>query len=106
MNYSKAIRVTRAIADKSQKELAEMIKADPSLISLIESGKRKPSLAVVEKIAHSLGIPLHVFTLLAAEPEDLATSRPELVGDLSAALARLLFDSGSPRGIHGSRGTS
>jgi transcriptional regulator with XRE-family HTH domain len=97
--------VTRAIADVSQKELAEKIKVDPSLISLIESGRRKPSLTTAENIAQALNVPLHIFTLLAAEPEDLAGTQPEVVGDLGMALARLLFNSDSSRGPHESRGT-
>ena len=43
MDYSRAIRIGRSLADVPQRELAERVSADPSLISMIESGKRKPT---------------------------------------------------------------
>jgi len=71
MDYGKALRIARAIAGLQQKELAELAGIDPSHISLIEVGKRKPSVDMVEKLAKALQIPEHLFTLLAAESEDL-----------------------------------
>ena len=50
MNYSKAIRVARALADVPQRELARRVAIDASLVSMLESGKRNPSLATLEKI--------------------------------------------------------
>jgi len=77
MDYGKAIRIGRAIAGLQQKELAELAGVDPSHISLIEFGKRKPSLDTVEKLAKALQIPDHLLTLLAAEPEDLDLKDPK-----------------------------
>src|SRR5450759_88483 len=91
MNYSKAIRTARALADISQRELAGRILIDASLVSMLESGKRKPSLDTLEKIACALGIPFHLFTLLASEPCDVRGSDPEAVQQLSVGLGRLLL---------------
>ncbi|RMH19072.1 MAG: XRE family transcriptional regulator [Acidobacteria bacterium] len=71
MNYSKAIRIVRAARGFSQKRLAAVIGVDPSYISLLETGKRVPSLEVLESLAKALRIPIHLLLLLASEPEDL-----------------------------------
>jgi transcriptional regulator with XRE-family HTH domain len=92
MNYSKAIRIARSLADMPQRELAQHISLDPSLISMLESGKRNPSRATLEKIAKRLGIPLHLFTLLAAEPEDLKGVSAEEISSLATGLIRLLLE--------------
>jgi transcriptional regulator with XRE-family HTH domain len=91
MNYSKAIRVARSLADISQRDLAKRVSIDASLISMLESGKRKPSLDTLEKIATALKIPFHLFTLLASEPEDVKGADPDAVRQLAIGLGRLLL---------------
>jgi transcriptional regulator with XRE-family HTH domain len=103
MNYSKAIRVARALADVPQRELASRVEIDASLVSMLESGKRKPSLATLEKIAAALGIPFHLFTLLASEPEDVRGANSDAVHQLAVGLTKLLLrgeedESGRRRG--------
>lgn len=71
MNYSKAIKIIRATKNLSQKELSLLLGTDPSFISLIESGKRKPSLDTIETITTKLDIPYYLFALLASEDKDL-----------------------------------
>ena len=92
MNYPKAIRVARALADVPQRELARRIAIDASLVSMLESGKRRPSLATLEKIAAALGIPFHLFTLLASEPEDVRDADQNVVHQLAIGLTKLLLD--------------
>jgi len=103
MNYSKAIRIARALADIPQRELAKRVSIDASLVSMLESGKRKPSLDTLEKIAAALGIPFHLFTLLASEPGDVSGADPESVQRLGAGLGRLLLG-GEEDDVRGSRG--
>jgi transcriptional regulator with XRE-family HTH domain len=91
MNYSKAIRVARALADVSQRELARRVVVDASLVSMLESGKRKPSLGTLEKIAAALGIPFHLFTLLASEAEDVRGADAEVINQLAMGLTKLLL---------------
>ena len=94
MNYSKAIRVARALADMPQRELAKRISVDSSLVSMLESGKRKPTLDTLEKIAAALGIPFHLFTLLASEAEDVKTADSETLHRLAVGLSKLLLGGG------------
>lgn len=51
MNYGKAIRVARAIAGMEQKQLAAKANLNPSHISLIEKGARRPSTrAIISRV--------------------------------------------------------
>lgn len=113
MNYSKAIRTARALADMPQRELAEKVGIDASLISMLESGKRKPSLDTLERIAQALDIPFHLFTLLAAEREDIKSTDPDMLHKLAVGLSKLLLTgdeddpdvSGSSEAQHSQRKT-
>ena len=91
MNYSKAIRIARSLADMPQRVLAERVDLDPSLISMLESGKRRPSLDTLEKISKALGVPFHLFTLLATEQEDIQTGNAGDLNQLAIGLAKLLL---------------
>ena len=91
MNYGKAVRISRALADMSQRELAVALEADPSYISLIEANKREPSREFLEKLAHKLEIPLHLLILLATETEGQEDENNRRLNELAEALARLLF---------------
>lgn len=91
MDYGKALRIARAIAGLQQKELAGLAEVDPSHISLIEMGKRKPSVGTVQKLARALQIPEHLFALLAAEPDDLDLKDPEELQRAVQSLAQLLL---------------
>ena len=102
MNYSKAIRVARSLADLSQGQLADRAEIDRSYLSLIESGKRQPSVETIEKIAVALKIPFHLLSLLGSEETDLKKANPGHIESLSLALTKLLLQvssdesSGSP----------
>ena len=91
MNYSKAIRVARSLADLSQGELAGKSEIDRSYLSLIESGKRKPTIKTLEKIAAALKIPFHLLVLLGSEGGDAKNVSKKQVANLSLALSKLLL---------------
>src|SRR5712692_5771149 len=91
MNYAKALKVARALSGLQQQELAEAAGLDPSYLSLIEMGKRKPSVTAIEKVARGLGIPTHLFMLLASEPEDLKEADSTEINRASESLARLFI---------------
>jgi transcriptional regulator with XRE-family HTH domain len=93
MDYSKAVRMARSIANISQQELAERTSLNRSYISLIESGDRNATTETLEKIASAIEIPAHLFTLLAVEDSDKASIGKEQIQSLGIALAKLLLDS-------------
>ena len=54
MNYGRAIRIARTAFGLTQGELAARVSVGASHLSLIESGKRQPSLKVLNEIAAAL----------------------------------------------------
>jgi transcriptional regulator with XRE-family HTH domain len=93
MNYAKAVRIARTIANISQQELAERASLNRSYISLIESGDRNATTETLEKIASAIGIPNHLFTLLAVDDSESAAVGKEQIQRLGIALAELLLHS-------------
>jgi transcriptional regulator with XRE-family HTH domain len=95
MNYSKAVRVARSLADISQGELADRARIDRSYLSLIESGKRQASVETIEKIATALDMPFHLLSLLASDEKDIQKANPSQIENLSLALTKLLLQAPS-----------
>jgi transcriptional regulator with XRE-family HTH domain len=93
MDYSKAVRMARSIANISQQELAERASLNRSYISLIESGDRKATTETLGRIAGAIEIPAHLLTLLAVEESDKAAIGKAQIQSLGIALAELLLDS-------------
>ena len=91
MNYSKAVRIARAVSGLQQKELAEKAGLDPSHVSLIEKGARKPSVGAIEKICRALEIPEPLFTMLGAEARDLKGMNEEDAERLGGYLAHFVM---------------
>lgn len=93
MNYAKAIRIVRSMSSMSQATLADRCELDRSYLSLIEAGKRTPSLATLVRLAGEIGIPFHLLTLLAVEKADAKSLDEEQVKNLAIELTKLLIDS-------------
>jgi transcriptional regulator with XRE-family HTH domain len=91
MNYGKALKLARALANLSQKELARKAGLDPSHISLIEKGTRRPSLTALERLSSALQIPSDLLLLMAAEKDDLKFRDPEQIQQAAESLARLVL---------------
>ena len=91
MNYSKAIRIARSLADLTQGQLADRAEIDRSYLSLIESGKRQPTTETIEKIARALKLPFHLLSLLGSEEADAKKVNQSQIESLSLALTRLLM---------------
>ena len=91
MNYGHAIKVARTRRGMSQKQLAGRIKADSSFLSMLESGKRKPSTETLEAICDVLGVPLYLLMLLASEKKDLKGVSAAQAADLGRQLLDILI---------------
>ena len=89
-NYAKAFRIIRAAFGLKQAELAEKMPISASQLSLIEAGKRQPSLRVVNALAAAVGIPSALISVLASTPADVESKADEDISDLARALLRLL----------------
>ena len=97
MDYGRAIRVVRSSRGLSQRQLATRISISPSHLSLIESGKRTPSLKLLEDIAGCLAVPMHLLTLLASDVRNVDDPKhAEQIADVAKALLRVLVAEGQP----------
>lgn len=68
----RAIRTLRAARGLSQRDLARRAALTPSFLSLVEMGKRKPSLAVTGRIAEALDMPTEaLFWEAVVLPDDM-----------------------------------
>ena len=97
MDYGRAIRVVRSAHGLSQRQFADRIDVSPSHLSLIESGKRNPSLPLLEKIAGCLAVPMHLLTLLASDVRNVDDpAHAEQIAAVAKALLRVLVAEGQP----------
>ena len=89
-NYGKAFRIIRAAFGLRQSELADRMPISASQLSLIEAGKRQPSLKVVNALARAVGVPAALVTLLASTAQEVEDRPADDISDLARALLKLL----------------
>jgi transcriptional regulator with XRE-family HTH domain len=95
MDYGRAIRIVRTAHGLTKAELARELSIGASHLSLIERGKRTPSVDVLDEISRVLRIPPHLLALLASEPGDLDDpNNAEQVAELARSLVRVLVSAG------------
>jgi transcriptional regulator with XRE-family HTH domain len=86
MNIGHALKLTRSAKKLSLEALSERADLSQSYLSMIESGKREPTLSSVQKIANALGIPTPILLFLAADKSELEGIDAETSQRLSAAV--------------------
>lgn len=94
-DYAKAFRICRAAFGLRQSELAERMPITASQLSLIEAGKRQPSLRVVGALGSALGVPTALITLLASTPGDVKEQGG--TAELASALLNTLVAASGPQ---------
>jgi XRE family transcriptional regulator, fatty acid utilization regulator len=73
-DYAKAFRIIRAAFGLKQSELAARMPITASQLSLIEAGKRQPSLRVVNGLANAVGVPAALISLLASTADNVQSN--------------------------------
>jgi len=63
MNIGQAAKLMRTASGLGQKEVADQLGVTSNYISLIENGKREPSLAFLRNLAKALNVPVGLFFL-------------------------------------------
>ena len=63
MELARAIKLVRTASGIRQKEVARKLGVTANYISLIESGKREPSISFLKQLAKLLGVPIGFFFL-------------------------------------------
>lgn len=86
MNIGHALKVCRSAKKLSLGDLAGLTELSPSYLSMIEAGKREPTLSSIEKIAGAMGVPTPILLFLAAENRELDGIDAETSRRLSAAV--------------------
>jgi len=92
LDYARVFRITRVAKKLSQKDLADRLEVSPSYVSLLESGERTPSTAVLENLSKALGIPMSLLMLLAAGKSQLRGLSEEEAQVVGKTLLRFLLD--------------
>ena len=56
--FGKRVRVLRVQKQMTQEQLAEATNISVDFLSLIERGRNAPSFGIIERLAHTLGVPV------------------------------------------------
>jgi transcriptional regulator with XRE-family HTH domain len=87
MKLGNAIRVVRTAAGMRQRAVAKKLGVSPNYISLIERGKREPSISLLNRLAHVLEVPVGVFFLWQdADKEAIASGKLDRIRELLVRL--------------------
>jgi transcriptional regulator with XRE-family HTH domain len=90
LRIGQIIKILRAAMGLRQKDLAERVGIQPHYLSLVEAGKREPSLAVLRKIASELDVPVSLLFWEAEQrPESIASEHQEHWKSLRSLLVEM-----------------
>lgn len=81
MAVGTGIRFVRIARKLSQKDIAKMAGCSPNYLSMIETGKKQPSVGLLEKIAQVLDVPVSYLFAMGIEEDTLESDdvRPTLL---------------------------
>lgn len=85
MDIGHALKLCRSARKVSLDELASSAGLSQSYLSMVESGKREPTLSTLEKLANVLEVPLPILLFLASNKEELKGLDSETFDKLSTA---------------------
>ena len=68
MNLGKMIKLVRVLKDIDQSGLAKAVGVSTAFVSLIETGKREPSITTAKRIAEALQIPIGLLFVASDNP--------------------------------------
>lgn len=95
-DYGKAFRVVRAVYGWRQADMARKLDISASQLSLIEAGKRQPSLRVIEKLGFAARVPSALVLLLASNERDIGDQD---VSAMATSLLKLLIAAGDKQRV-------
>ena len=77
MNIGITIRELRKRKNLSQEELSGLTNISQTYISQIESGKKIPSLEVLQTIGEKIGVPVEIISFLSLDKDSIAEHKRE-----------------------------
>ncbi|MBV8125970.1 MAG: helix-turn-helix transcriptional regulator [Paucibacter sp.] len=90
MEIGHALKICRSAKKLSLDELAERAGLSQSYLSMIESGKREPTLSSIDKVAKALGVPTPIILFLASDKGELQGLDEETTNRLSAVVLEIV----------------
>lgn len=96
MNVGQAIRTLRLKQGMSQRELAEKCGMSVNGVSLLETGRRFPPKATVERLCRAFGIPQSYLMLATIEEDDIPEEKRVLYRALVEPLRDELLEKSEP----------
>jgi len=91
MKVGESIRIVRTKVGIRQGELAARAGVSQSMLSLIETGRRQPSMALIQKLSEAMDVPAQLVFLLACEPAQGKEKYGPALQKLGAAMLELLI---------------
>lgn len=76
MTVGECIKSLRTAAGLMQLELADRVGISASMLSLVEAGKREPTISLLRAIGRALGIPTSVLFAVALADDEVARTTP------------------------------
>jgi transcriptional regulator with XRE-family HTH domain len=92
MNIGSALKEIRLTRGNSQSCLAEQIGMSQTHLSLVESGKNKPSLALLERYSNHYKIPLPVLLWFSLTDTDIPENKRVLFTPIKHTIDSLIKD--------------
>jgi len=90
MKFGQVVKILRTASGLKQKTLAEMVGVRPHYLSLVESGRRDPSLTVVRSIAKALDVPVsYLFWEMDDVPKEFDSKERSLWNELRKLLLEM-----------------
>ena len=83
----KTIRILRQAKGLKVNDLAKQAAVSPSLISLIESSQRQPSIDILRRIADAVGVPSEAILMMAFKT---IQSKDRKAGDIAKSVEQLI----------------
>lgn len=87
MTLGSAIKLARTAAGVKQRALAKKLRITPNYLSLLEAGRREPSIALLTRLAKALGVPTGIFFMWQEVESEGGTKDP--LNRIRELLARL-----------------
>lgn len=101
MNVGRAIRWFRQQQGISQGDVASRADCSVSYLSLLENGKRDPTVSTVTRIADALQVPVGTLFLVASEPAELGDIDELVVEKLRRAAVSPMIQARASEVAHG-----
>lgn len=92
MNLGETIKLLRKRNGLNQSQLAELCEITVTYLSLIENGKKEPTLSLLKTITNSLQVPLPILLFSALTEEDIPESRKEFFNVIKPSIDSMLHN--------------